>query len=245
MEKTMGIIGFGSFSQFISKFLLQSFELMIYNRTYKHEIEEKIGIKQQPIGDVASCDIVIYSVPVQAIEDVLKESAPYIKPNALVFDVCSVKVKPIALMEKYLPEKVSIIGLHPLFGPESGKDGIKGLQTVICPVRSSGEQKDCIVKFLAEDLELAVIEKTPEEHDRQMAYIQALNHFIARALKNIGLSGIDLTTKSFDGLKQAHDILKNDSLELFLTIERENPFAKEMRDKFVKELEKLERIISG
>ena len=63
----------------------------------------------------------------QKLEPVLKEVAPFIKPGALVVDVASVKVKPTGWMEQHVPAHADIVGLHPLFGPQSGKNGIAGL----------------------------------------------------------------------------------------------------------------------
>ena len=40
-------------------------------------------------------------------------------------------------MSKILPEKVEIIGTHPLFGPQSGRAGIAGMRVAFCPVRTT------------------------------------------------------------------------------------------------------------
>jgi len=73
-----------------------------------------------------------------------------------------------------------------------------------------------------------------------MAYVQGLTHFIVMALNNLEIPKCDHTTASFDHLMKLKDILSLDSMDLFLTIERENPFAEKARAEFVKKLKELE-----
>jgi prephenate dehydrogenase len=145
-------------------------------------------------------------------------------------------------MKKHVPPSAEIIGLHPLFGPQSGKNGISGLKVVTCKVR--GGSFDCVSDFMRDKLMLDVCQKTPEEHDKQMAYVQALNHLIARALDRMNLPDCDLGTPAYERLKDVHRILQGDSMELFLTIERENPFAAEIRHSFCRQLDMLEAVIA-
>jgi len=87
-------------------------------------------------------------------------------------DVGSVKVKPAQAMREILPENVDAVGLHPLFGPQSGRDGIEGLKIAVCNLR--GDRGACVARFCADVLKLRVFEVTPEAHDRQLAYVPAL-----------------------------------------------------------------------
>ena len=85
------------------------------------------------------------AVPVQQMEKVLRSIAKLVKPGALVIDVGSVKLKPAKLMKEILPAGVDIVGTHPLFGPQSGKKGIKNLNVVVCDVR--GKRAACVRRF--------------------------------------------------------------------------------------------------
>ena len=73
-----------------------------------------------------------------------------------------------------------------------------------------------------------------------MAETQALAHFIGRALININVKQGKITTPSFQNLMNLKDLFKKDSIELFKAIETENPYAKEVRKKFLKELKNIE-----
>ncbi len=237
--KEIGIIGFGQFGQFMARHLVRHFAVTVCDNSDHKKKAEKIGVHCGEFENVANKDIVIFAVPLKAFEDVLKRAKPYLKSDALVIDVCSVKMKPIELMLKHLPDSVEIVGTHPLFGPQSGKDGIEGLKIAFCPVRTV--QRKEVKSFLADVLKLAVLEKSPEEHDKEMAHVQALTHFVARALFELHVEDSELATVSYEELMKAASLLAEDSWELFQTIQQGNPFAEERRKVFIEKLIELEQ----
>lgn len=141
-------------------------------------------------------------------------------------------------MLKYLNDEVQIVGTHPLFGPQSGKNGIKGLNFVICPVRYN--KTDKLIDLFGNKLELNVMIRTPEEHDRQMAYVQGITHFVGRALNHMDIPDVEQKTPAYQFLLDIKRNLGGDSWDLFLTIENENPFARPVREHLMEELQKLD-----
>ncbi|HNU07820.1 MAG TPA: prephenate dehydrogenase/arogenate dehydrogenase family protein, partial [Pyrinomonadaceae bacterium] len=139
---------------------------------------------------------------------------------------------------KHLPESVEIVGTHPLFGPQSGHEGIQGMRVAICRVR--GSRFESVSKFLSDKLKLRVFEKSPEEHDREMAHVQALTHFVARALDELHVDESELATVSYEELMRAARLVSEDSWELFKTIQQGNPFAESKRRDFVEKLIEIE-----
>ena len=93
-----------------------------------------------------------------------------------MLDVCSVKEEPQQLMLDHLPDHVDIVGTHPLFGPQTGADGIADLRV---PCATYGDRLACVDAFLSESLKLKTIITTAEEHDRQH-YVQGLTHLISK-----------------------------------------------------------------
>jgi hypothetical protein len=86
-------------------------------------------------------------------------------------------------------QSVHIVPTHPLFGPQSvARDGLAGRQLVICPARGDQHLK---VAALGEELGLRVQITTAEEHDREMAYVQALTHLVGRTLGGMHDPGRD------------------------------------------------------
>lgn len=235
--RQLGFIGFGSFGQFIIPYLKPYFDITVYDKVDFSEAAEKHGVKWGALKETAGKDFVALAIPVQFLEELLIEVKDYVKPKSLVFDLSSVKVKPIELMLKYLPDNVDIIGTHPLFGPQSGKNGIAGLNFVICPVRT--KKNGNLSRFFSQELKLNVLERTPVSHDQQMAYVQALTHFIGRAINQMDIPDVEQKTPAYQYLLDIKRNLGQDSMDLFLTIELENPYAKAVRDQFIEELQKL------
>lgn len=238
------LIGLGSFGRFLISYLQPHFLFHACDRDVdrcsSHLVE---GANSLPT-DAACVDILILAVPAQHMEGLLRQLAPLLTSRstpALVIDVASVKVKPIALMRDLLPPETEIIGTHPLFGPQSGKNGIEGLPIAFCPVRASEERIACVRSFLSQTLKLKVLDVSPEEHDRQMAYVQGLTHLVSRAAAALELPKTELATVAYRRFAEMSESLAGDSWELFKTIENENPFASEVRNQFMKHLNELEQ----
>jgi prephenate dehydrogenase len=239
----IGIIGFGSFGQFIHQFLTPYFEISIYDTHLSKSVIGKFKINNTSIDDVTNVDVLILCVPVQFLEDTLIKIKGKVKKETLVVDVSSVKIKPIELMLKHLPHDVDILGTHPLFGPQSGANGIIGLNMVLCPVRLNKIRFRFVKQFLKDELELNLLDRTAEVHDKQMAYVQALTHFIGRAVNEMDIPDIEQKTPAYQFLLDIKKNLGKDSLDLFLTIERENPYSEEVLGGFMTELKRLKELI--
>ncbi len=214
--------------------LKQYFDVFVTDNIDLSKDADRLGVVWSSVESVLKKDIVVFCVPVQYLESVLKKYAHLVNPKALVTDVSSVKVKPVELMLKYLPETTEIIGIHPLFGPQSGKNGIEGLNIVVCPVRTN--KPHVLNLFFKSQLKLNVLERTAEKHDKQMAYVQALTHFVGRAVNEMDIPDVEQKTPAYQYLLDIKRNLGGDSYDLFLTIEKENPFAREVREEFIKEL---------
>ena len=132
-----------------------------------------------------------------------------------------------------------IIATHPLFGPDSVKRlGIEGQKIVVSPVRVTEEQLNMFEKMF-EKMKFKIIHATPEEHDRQMARSQALVHFLGRGLAELDLQDQEISTPDYQSLLRINDLVTNDTLQLFLDMQRFNPYAKEVREELIQALQKL------
>lgn len=238
---TLGILGFGSFGQFMAKTLSPYFSISVWDLADRSQTAQALGVQWGTREEVLAQELVCLAVPVQFLEAVLTETSHRFIPGTLVFDVSSVKVKPVELMTAFLPPEVEIIATHPLFGPESGKNGIQGLQIACCPVRSS--RFACFTEFLSTRLGLRVIETTPAAHDQAMAYVQALTHLVGKTLHALKIPELELETVAYRHLLEIEKLLGNDSEALFQTIQRENPFAEAIRQDFLKTLTEISHSI--
>jgi len=242
-KDSLGLIGVGSFGAFAAQHLAKHFEIVLHDPFADvSKLAKKIKAHTGNLKAAASCDIVMLAVPVQKMRAVLAEIAPHLKRNALVIDVASVKIKPCAAMKELLPKNVSIVGTHPLFGPQSGKAGIKGLNIAVCEVR--GGQGPCVARFCVAKLGLRVTQVTPEEHDREAAYVQGLTHMLAKIVLSLNLPEMRFPTYTYELMQQMVEMVRYDSDELFRAIERENPFSKEAKKAFFTAAKQLEAKMS-
>ena len=240
--REMGVIGFGNFGRFMAPFLKPYFDLTVFDQRDVTQEAKDLDVTAGTLAETAAKPFVVYAVPVQYLESALRESQVWLRPDAVIFDVSSVKVRPLESLLQYAPETAEIIGLHPLFGPQSGATGIAGLNITLCPTRT--QQAAQIETFLRDKLRLNVHVRSPEEHDRRMAYVQALTHFIGRALNRMDIPDVAQKTLAYQSLLDIKVNLGGDSWDLFRTIEQENPFAQEVRAQFLTELSKLHETLS-
>lgn len=137
--------------------------------------------------DIATwADLVIISVPIHLTAEVIRSIAPYLSEQQVICDFTSLKVFPVREM---LNSKAEVIGLHPMFGP-SVRSLVK--QTIIVtPARCSQENLDRLTEiFTREGARITLT--TPEAHDRMMAVVQGLTHFVtlsmAETMRRIGIT---------------------------------------------------------
>lgn len=232
MGLSIGIIGFGAFGKLAAEHLSRKADVSVTDVVDKSEEAKKLGVEFASLEEVTCRDVVILSVPMDSLEDVLHKIKDKVKEGGLVLDVCSLKSFSCSLMKDVLPDSVDIVGTHPLFGPQSASDSIKGMKIALCDVRGDRISE---VKDFCEDLGLNVFKTTPKEHDRQMAFSQALTHFIGQVANRMGIKRVRFSTKTFDDLMDIIDIIKDDKWRLFENIQSMNPFAGEVRDEFIEE----------
>ncbi len=234
----LGLIGFGRFGQFVSKHLRVRLNLVVWDLKDLRKKAAALGVRWGTLEEAASQPIVLLAVPISELPACLESVVPHLSPRALLMDCCSVKVKPVEWMLRAVPEATEIIGLHPLFGPQSGRGGVAGMTVVICPARSTKAE---LLKGFLEEGGLAVHVTTPAEHDRAMAATQALTQFIGRALVETGIKEGPLKTPAYDRLMKMVEFVRSDSPELFHDMHRLNPFAADERRRLLEALLKIHR----
>ncbi|MGQ4272590.1 prephenate dehydrogenase/arogenate dehydrogenase family protein [Terrihabitans sp. B22-R8] len=234
----LGIIGFGAFGRLAAHHLSPFFRIRVFD-IGGADICAGLDVDFADLQTVASSPIVILAVPVSALRSVIQAIAPFLTKGALVLDVGSVKMEPAREMLEGLPQDVRIIATHPMFGPMSARQGIRGLKIVLCPLRGAGEK--AVGRFLEGALGLNVILATPEEHDREAALAQGLTHLIAKILFRMENLPTRMTTRSFDLIQEAIEMVRDDAPEVTTAIETANPFSRAVRDTFLSHAQAVDR----
>ena len=229
---TIGLIGFGAFGRLIARHLQQHAPLLAFDPTLPDTGEQE-GARLTTLAGAAACPVVILAMPVERLRDVLENIRPHLRPGSLVVDVGSVKQGPATLLRDLLPPGVEAVGTHPLFGPQSAAGGIRGLPIAVCPVRGVRPARR-LAALLRARLRLRPFLVTPEAHDREAAVVQGLTHLIAKVLVRMEPFPTRLSTRSFELMMQAVEMVRHDAPEVFLAIERDNPHARTVRERFLK-----------
>ncbi len=200
----------------------------LFRRAGLKPIISDLGEFPPPQEAVASWDVVVLAAPTSAIEGIMETIGRFLRPDALLMDICSVKQKPLHFMVKYSPSEV--VGAHPLFGPsvESISDQI----LFLCPARTK-KWLGPLRKFL-ENLGARLVEIDPEQHDRLMACCQTLRHVMLAALgQTVAKLGYHETSHGDimgEWFHQLMTMLRHQALqppELYADIALENPHSYE------------------
>ena len=70
-----------------------------------------------------------------------------------------------------------------------------------------------------------------DQHDHQVAFTQGVTHFIGRVLDEMDLHLHPLSTLGFRKILDVMEQTCNDPWQLFLDLQRMNPYTGEMREK--------------
>jgi len=172
----------------------------------------------------AQADLVVLSVPIPQVVTVARDIGSYMRPDAALMDITSVKQRPLEAMLAAFPGEV--VGTHPLFGP--GEKNLAGHTVVLCPGR--GERWFNWLKDLLEAAGARVKVTTATEHDRFMAVVQGLSHFIliafGMAIRELGVdpnSLDDYATPTFAALHRLARHLLSQDAKLYACIQLQNP----------------------
>lgn len=221
---TVGLIGYGRFGTFAAAHLARKADLVVFDIKKRRVRFASPRIKAAPLRGVASCDVVVLAVPISAMQRVLRAIVPFVRPSALVVDVCSVKMFPVRWMREILPSSVNILGTHPLFGPDSASDTLRGHTVVLCPVRLPEASLRKIVTLLrATGLRCTTM--TPQAHDKFMAETLVLAQFVGRVVARTRVKRHPFGTRSYSSLLNLAQTADNDTRELFHDMVKFNPYA--------------------
>ncbi|WP_010137483.1 prephenate dehydrogenase/arogenate dehydrogenase family protein [Oceanicola sp. S124] len=211
MPPSLSLFGFGAFGQLLAPLLATDTRLTICDPLRGAEALAA-GYEVVSTEIAARADILLLAVPLPVLPGLLQQLAPHLRPGQVVIDTCSVKEEPARLMRALLPDGVVLIGSHPMFGPVSAREGLRGSQVVLCPLRGGGGQR--LAAYLRARHGLRVIVTTPEQHDAEAALSQGLTHLLGRAMAGMGPAP-RIRTRSFELMMEALSMVAGDAPEVY------------------------------
>mmetsp|Transcript_12136 Transcript_12136/g.28330 ORF Transcript_12136/g.28330 Transcript_12136/m.28330 type:complete len:631 (+) Transcript_12136:75-1967(+) len=244
-KRTVAILGFGNFGQFLAKRMVSDFDVIATSRSDNSQAAKELGVEWLPNLDAMldrEPDVLLISVSILSFEAMMKrvrasmdavsaarqakDGSPIVW-RTLVVDVLSVKVHAKSTLMALMPDTCDILCTHPMFGPESGRHSWRGLPFVYERVRLFDTRRceDFLKWWSGQGLRM--VDMTCEQHDEYAAGSQFVTHFTGRSLNELGLRTTPINTKGFDSLLQLVDVTCRDSQDLFVALYKYNPNAEE------------------
>ncbi|XP_050374962.1 pyrophosphate-energized vacuolar membrane proton pump-like [Argentina anserina] len=250
----IGIVGFGNFGQFLAKTIVrQGHRVLAYSRTDYCDVAQQLGVSYFLDADdfcEEHPEVILLCTSILSTEKVLM-SLPLqrLKRSTLFVDVLSVKEFPRSLFLQNLPLCFDILCTHPMFGPESGKNGWNGLAFVYDRVRIGNDKSrvsrcDQFLDIFAQE-ECRMVEMSCEEHDKHAAGSQFITHTMGRVLEKLGLESTPVNTKGYKTLLNLVENTAGDSFDLYYGLFMYNVNAMEQLKRLDLAFESLKKQLFG
>jgi prephenate dehydrogenase len=227
-NKVVSVYGYGRFGKFWADILSEDFRVKVYSRRGLKQEEVSPGVQITDAEDIYNCDALFYCVAISSFEDLLKRTKKLFRKNTIYFDTCSVKVEPARWMKENIPGDCKIIASHPMFGPDSYFSSPEELPMVMCNIRVTDEEFNYWKDYFS-GKKMRVEIMTPDGHDKMVAYSQGITHYIGRVLADLELKPTLINTLGYKKLLEITQQTCNDSWQLFVDLQKYNPYTKNMR----------------
>lgn len=238
---SVSIIGAnGAMGQWFSKF----FEA---RGIYVHKIE-KNPTKAETLK-IKDSQVILFSVPILEVENALKGVLPFIPKHSLIVDNSSVKTETLKMLTASIPDEIEFASIHTMFGPN--EDSLKGKNVIFV---DTGRTRELTLELerLFYKYGAIITHVSLDEHDKRVAYTQAIVHFISLGLGNflktehvqLDLLRPFLTPNTERLLHNLNRVLSQ-SQELSQGILVENPYSKSLRDIFLQSLSEISSAIEA
>jgi prephenate dehydrogenase len=227
------IIGAGRFGAFFGSHLCKHFPVCFFDVNPSREENVSNFGKWLSLEDCLAKDYIFLTIPIRQMENFIRENSSQIKPGSVVIDCASVKMIVQEWFYQYLSGQVFCASCHPLFGPDSVKDELKGQKITLQPGRIPYSKYRFLVELMNERMKLEVLSTPAEEHDKLMAFNLSLIHHLGRTFNDLHIYKLSLMMAGLKKISEISDVVMNDSTELFHDFYHFNPYAREVESKFL------------
>lgn len=228
--KSVSIVGFGRFGKTLYRLIKDDFAITVYDKdgVDKTDLTENSKIVKN-INEIYESEIVFFAIPISSFESVIASHKKYFKKDQLLIDVLSVKIHPAKVFKKYLKDsKVQALLTHPMFGPDSSKNGFENLPIIIDKFMTDDTNFEFWKNYF-QNKNLNVIEMSAKDHDKMAASSQGMTHFIGRLLYAYHFKKTPIDSLGTKKLLEIVEQTCNDTWQLFTDLQHYNPYTKQMR----------------
>lgn len=163
-----------------------------YDRAEVLSVARRCGAIDEPATSaeeaVREADLVLLATPLRAMEALIEELAPHLRPGTLLTDTGSVKAPLLHHVRQHLPASVYFLGGHPLAGSErpgpehADPQRLEGAFYVLCPRDEESWRASGFFLELLLEIGLRLLRLDPETHDRIVAITSHLPQLVATVL---------------------------------------------------------------
>ncbi|MCK5311649.1 MAG: prephenate dehydrogenase/arogenate dehydrogenase family protein [Desulfobacteraceae bacterium] len=217
-------------------------------KTYGYSVEiSDLNTKLSNFKIAENCKIIILSTPIDQAIKISKQIGKNLRSDQVLMDICSQKEDILSAMLEYSNSEV--VGTHPMFGPSIAS--VKNQNIVLC--RGRGDNGFLWLKDLFSKAGANVTILNAAEHDKNMAIVQSLTHFIsicfAKTLQKMGIHPKDIFNTSTPVFKINSDIIGRlfaQDPDLYATLIGSNKYADQCINLFSESFkETKENLIAG
>lgn len=184
----MGLIG-GSMCKALKKYTYHTVTGCDRNSDIENAALREVAIDSVFDGSFSGFDLIVIALFPEAAENFFAENAAKMDKNTLVTDVCGIKGEFSSRMKKIAEEnRVRYIGIHPMAGKEFGgyynstSELFIKANFIVAPFEDADRNGVELLKSLAKELGAGkIVETTPENHDKMIAYTSQLAHIVSSA----------------------------------------------------------------
>ncbi|MDO8647275.1 MAG: prephenate dehydrogenase/arogenate dehydrogenase family protein [Candidatus Diapherotrites archaeon] len=188
------MIGAGEFGCFYAQFFkTNGFEVTITDckedKAREAALKKEFSVMPCVFEKQLDFDVVVLALPEKAAVELSQKISPFLKPGALMADTCSIKSRICKALEEIKRKDIELASIHPMHGPRV--TSIVGFPIIFIELITGEKTKE--LKKLFQESGARVVESNALEHDRMIAVVQGLTHYMQiLSAKTLDFLNIDL-----------------------------------------------------
>lgn len=239
------VVGAGRFGLFWGEQLSKHFKVVFYDREDSRRTLTEPGVRWESLEYCLANDFVFLTIPIRQIAVFLQEHREKFTPGTVIIDCASVKMAVAKWFREMLPAGVYYMNTHPLFGPDSARDGLADHAIAVMPGRIPYRQFALLINLFSRKMKLRILNLSAKEHDRLMAYNLSLIHHLGRTFHEMRIRQLPLMMTAIEEMDHISRVVMNDTEELFQDFYRFNPYSETVEREFMESFQKIRESILG
>jgi len=236
--------GTGKMGRWFARLLRdKGFDVAIHSRSPERAAKaaEELRVDYiESIDSVRDADMVVVSTSLGSTAETIRRVSKRVRPNAILFDVASVKGDIIEALEEARALGIRAISVHPMFGP--GAMSLKGKRVIVIPI---GEDPELVKEVLSlfEGAEAHIL-NSGEAHDTMVALTLSLPHFLniafGKTLKSTDIREVlKFAGTTFELQLLVTEAVCSEDPDLYYEIQSRNKAFARVLDAFIESVRKV------